>query len=90
MTLLDDLLILMASRDFTDEEIYRHKVHKLSGKHTGYWELHVTNGSDNWLLKYKVNGNTLVFEETEVYLDDTGTHADVLGYDSQDDILIWL
>lgn len=89
MKLLDDVLLIMGERDFTSQEMQQHKVHQLSGRNAGFWELHVTSPSDNWILKYKILGDVLQFDSTEVYLDSTGTHSDVLGNNPVHD-LIWL
>ena len=45
------------------------KNHGLSGNWAGFQEYHIQS---DWLLIYTVDGNTL-------YLDRTGTHADLFG-----------
>lgn len=45
------------------------KDHRLVGNYSGRRECHIT---PDWLLIYRVDGN-------ELYLDRTGTHADLFG-----------
>lgn len=45
----------------------KNKDHALKGNHIGRRECHI---SSDWLLIYRINGN-------ELYLDRTGTHADL-------------
>lgn len=47
----------------------KNKDHSLKGNYIGRRECHI---SSNWLLIYRINGN-------ELYLDRTGTHADLFG-----------
>ena len=47
----------------------RNRDHALNGKHSGFRECHVL---PDWLLTYRIEGNIL-------YLDRTGTHADLFG-----------
>lgn len=47
----------------------KNKDHSLKGNYTGRRECHI---SPDWLLIYRVEGN-------EIYLDRTGTHADLFG-----------
>ena len=47
----------------------QNKDHALKGNYIGRRECHV---SPDWLLIYRVDGN-------ELYLDRTGTHADLFG-----------
>ena len=47
----------------------KNKDHSLKGNYTGRRECHI---SPDWLLIYRVDGN-------EIYLDRTGTHADLFG-----------
>lgn len=45
------------------------KDHSLKGNYIGRRECHITS---DWLLIYRIDGN-------ELYLDRTGTHADLFG-----------
>ena len=47
----------------------RNRDHVLNGKYNGFRECHIL---PDWLLTYRIEGNTL-------YLDRTGTHADLFG-----------
>ena len=47
----------------------KNKDHNLSGDYAGFRECHIT---PDWLLTYYVAGDT-------IYLDRTGTHADLFG-----------
>ncbi len=47
----------------------KNKDHSLKGNYIGRRECHI---SSNWLLIYRIN-------ENEIYLDRTGTHADLFG-----------
>lgn len=46
-----------------------YKAHILKGDYRGQWECHI---QPNWLLIWKVNGNTIT-------LLDTGTHAELFS-----------
>ena len=84
LELLDDIISIMVSRQFTPEEAKVHHPHKLDGKNKGYWELHVINKHHDWVLKYYIKNGTL-------YLERTGSHDDALRADVElDDNLIWL
>lgn len=47
----------------------KNKDHALRGNYTGWRECHI---SPDWLLIYRIDGN-------EIYLDRTGTHADLFS-----------
>ena len=47
----------------------KNRDHALKGNYVGRRECHI---SPDWLLIYRVDGN-------EIYLDRTGTHADLFG-----------
>ena len=47
----------------------KNKDHALKGNYIGHRECHI---SPDWLLIYRIDGN-------ELYLDRTGTHADLFG-----------
>jgi len=47
----------------------KYRDHALKGNYIGRRECHI---SSDWLLIYRVDGN-------ELYLDRTGTHADLFG-----------
>ncbi len=47
----------------------KNKDHVLKGNYTGRRECHI---SPDWLLIYRIDGD-------EIYLDRTGTHADLFG-----------
>lgn len=47
----------------------KNKDHALKGNYTGWRECHI---SPDWLLIYRIDGN-------EIYLDRTGTHADLFS-----------
>ncbi len=47
----------------------QNKDHGLTGQYAGHRECHI---QPDWLLIYRVDGN-------ELYLDRTGTHADLFG-----------
>lgn len=90
LKLLDDVIHTLATRQFTNEEIIKYKVHNLSGKYKGYQELHLGNRNSNWLLVYRIMGNKVRFEDTFVSLENTGTHDECLGMEQINDELIWL
>ena len=91
LSLLDDVIHILATRQFTDAEIVKYKVHNLSGKYKGYQELHLGNRNSNWLLVYRIMGNKIQFEDTYVSLENTGTHDECLGTESVDDKeIIWI
>ena len=91
LRLLDEVENIFVTRQFTDAEIDKYKVHNLSGKYKGYQELHLGNRSRNWLLVYRIIGNKVRFEDTYVSLENTGTHDECLGSDYiNDNELIWL
>jgi mRNA interferase YafQ len=46
-----------------------YKDHSLQGNRKGYRDCHI---EPDWLLIYKIEGNTVIFTET-------GTHADIFG-----------
>ena len=55
--------------------------HELTGgKYNGYRDIHIGGTKSDWVLIYKVTGNSVVLEDTKLYLFDTGTHRD-LGID---------
>ena len=64
--LLQDVLSILSSEQPLP---LRYKDHSLSGCYEGHRECHIT---PDWLLIYRVN-------EDELYLDRTGTHADLFG-----------
>lgn len=91
LSLLDTVEEILATREFTKDEIVKYKVHNLSGKYKGYQELHIGNKSSNWLLVYRIFGNKVRFEDTYVSLENTGTHDECLGSEYVDDNeLVWL
>lgn len=47
----------------------KNRDHALKGNYSGHRECHI---SPDWLLIYQIDGN-------EIYLDRTGTHADLFG-----------
>lgn len=47
----------------------RHKEHNLRGNYIGRRECHI---EPDWLLVYKIGGDSIIFERT-------GTHADLFG-----------
>lgn len=88
--LLDAIEDILVSRDFTSDEIFAYKVHSLTGDYKGYMELHIGGRNSDWVLIYKITGNTVEFDSTEVYLHSTGTHSDLLENYKVDTDLIWL
>ena len=81
---LDEIVEILASRPFTQEEAKVHHPHKLDGKNKGMWELHIFNQRHDWVLKYYIKNGTL-------YLERTGGHDDALKADTEvDNELIWL
>ena len=87
---LHDIEIILAERPFTQDEIIKYNVHKLTGNWAGYMELHIGNKSSNWLLVYRIVGNAVKFEDTYVVLENTGTHDECLGSIEVDNELIWI
>lgn len=86
LDILDNLIDIMRTRQFTPEEVKVHKVHKLDGKNKGLWELHVINKAHDWVLKYYIKKGVL-------YLERTGGHDDALKAFTEiddDNELIWL
>lgn len=90
LTLLDDVIYILSTRQFTDAEIVKYKVHNLSGRFKGYQELHLGSRNSNWLLVYRVMGNKVRFEDTYVSLENTGTHDECLGAEEFENELVWL
>lgn len=90
MRLLDKIEDILVSRPFTQDEIVKYKVHKLSGKWSGYMELHIGHKRSDWLLVYRIEGDTVVFEDTYVVLENTGTHDECLGSTQDNNDLVWL
>lgn len=90
LELLHDVEDILATRAFTKDEIVQYNVHKLSGKFSGYHELHIGNRRSDWLLLYRIVGDTVRFEDTYVVLEDTGTHDECLGESYISDGLIWI
>lgn len=85
LKLLDEVVRILATREFTNDEIIKYKVHNLTGQYRGYHELHLGNRSSNWLLVYRIVGNKVRFEDTYVSLENTGTHDECLGSERIDD-----
>ncbi len=92
MQKLYDVLNIIASRDFSNDEIYKYKVHYLNNdkRYTGCIELHIGGRSSDWLLIYHIQGNTVKFEDMLVELENTGTHADCFESEQIVNELIWL
>lgn len=92
MKQLDDMLKLLATRPFTDEERIKYKVHHLHNdkRYTNCDELHIGGRKSDWLLIYHIVGNTVYFDDTIVELENTGTHADCFESEKLDNELIWL
>lgn len=79
---------ILATRQFTDAEIVKYKVHNLSGKYKGYQELHLGNRNSNWLLVYRIMENRVRLEDTYVSLENTGTHENCLGCEEKRNKLV--
>ena len=47
LRLLDEVELILSTRQFTDAEIVKYKVHNLSGRFKGYQELHLGNRNSN-------------------------------------------
>ena len=92
MNKLYNILDIIRSREFTTEEIYKYKVHKLNDdrRYTDCMELHIGGRNSDWLLIYHISGNTVYFDDTTVGLENTGTHADCFESEQIDNELIWL
>ena len=90
LKLLHDVEDILATRPFTQDEIIQYNVHNLSGRFSGYSELHIGNKHSDWLLLYRIVGNSVKFEDTYVVLEDTGTHDECLSTSDVDDVLVWL
>ena len=90
LKLLDAIEDILVSRDFTDDEIYTYKVHSLSGTYAGYMELHVDGRNSDWILIYKIVGDVVEFDSTEVYLHGTGSHSDMFESENSYNGLIWI
>lgn len=83
--LLDEVVQILATRPFTEEEIIKYKDHRLKGNMKQYRELHLLNRHSDWVLIYQVIGNKVRFEDTYVVLENTGTHDECLGSEFIDD-----
>lgn len=83
---------IIRKREFTPEEIYKYKVHKLSNdrRYSNCMELHIGGRSSDWLLIYHISNNTVYFDDTIVTLENTGTHADCFETTEISNELIWL
>lgn len=82
---------ILVTRPFTQDEVYNYKVHKLqnSRKYKDCWELHIDGSSGDWLLIYKLLGDSVRFEDVIVEYNDIGTHSDCFGeIDLTDDLVI--
>ncbi len=67
LSLLDDVIIKLASGIELDEKFHDHE---LAGTYKGFRECHI---KPDWLLIYLINDNILVLT-----LIDTGSHSDLL------------
>lgn len=92
MSKLYNVLQILSSRDFTSDEIYKYKVHKLNSnrRYSNCMELHIGGRNSDWLLIYHVSGNVIHFDDTIVTLEDTGTHADCFESEQVQSTLVWL
>ncbi|MCM1222700.1 MAG: type II toxin-antitoxin system YafQ family toxin [Lachnospiraceae bacterium] len=92
MQKLNDLVHIISTREFTDEERLKYKVHMLYNdkRYKNCMELHIGGKKSDWLLIYHIEGNTAYFDDTYVTLENTGTHADCFESELLDNELIWL
>lgn len=90
MTLLDTVENILAERPFTKDEVDKYKVHKLHGDWEGYMGLHLQHRNSDWVLVYKISGNSIKFEDTFVELERTGTHDECYGYETFGTDLIYI
>lgn len=92
MRKLYDILNIIATREFKDDEIYALKVHALNNdrRYTDCMELHIGGRNSDWLLIYHIQGDSVKFEDMLVELENTGTHADCFESEQTDNELIWL
>ena len=75
---LDDIVHILGTRQFTQEEIIKHKVHDLQGKLRGYSELHIIGRHHDWVLVYTITNDTVVLDDLIITLENTGTHDECL------------
>lgn len=87
---LREIETILATRPFTKDEIVQYKVHNLSGNFSGCTELHIGHKRSDWLLIYRVVGDTVKFEDTYVVLENTGTHDECFGDIHIVDGLVWI
>ena len=81
LTPLYDIIEILSTRSLTPEEVDLYKDHKLKGEYTGYNELHLGSKTSDWVLVYRIVGNSLELESTDFELKRTGSHSHVFGED---------
>lgn len=81
LTPLDAIIDLLASRSLTADEIHEYRDHPLSGNHAGYRDIHIGGATSDWVLIYRIVGDSIELEDTTLELSDTGTHSDLFGSD---------
>ena len=74
---LDAIVDILSSRNLTSDEIKQYKDHPLSGDYKGYRDIHIGGATSDWVLIYKIDGNSVTLEDTVLTLKDTGTHSDL-------------
>ena len=74
---LDTIVGILSSRNLTSDEIHKYRDHPLSGKYSGYRDIHIGGSSSDWVLIYKIEGSSVILEDTVLILKDTGTHSDL-------------
>ena len=92
MRKLYDILNILATRGFTNDEIRKFKVHQLhdNKKYKQCMELHIGGMTSDWLLIYHIEQNSVKFEDILIELEDTGTHSELFSSENGYDELVWL
>ena len=79
LAILDSMIEILANRNLTSVEIKKYNDHPLKGNYAGYRELHLINAVSDWLLIYRIIGNSIEIDDTILELNNTGSHSDLYG-----------